>query len=170
MVGCGFLSPAMEKLRNDTPKALRRLLDNCLNYTRDDRPAFRNVSWKCTRFLEICLTDSLQVLVSLENLMSSLPKIHRSLSEPILNRYYNYTILNFNTVLYTTTTLSEPISRVKTYSATTVPLQRPLLMQICPVLLLLLMYDEAAHFWGTAFGTWRRTWRDALWAPGEVCG
>ena len=50
MVGCGFLSPAMEKLRNDTPKALRRLLDNCLNYTRDDRPAFRNVSWKCTRF------------------------------------------------------------------------------------------------------------------------
>jgi B-Raf proto-oncogene serine/threonine-protein kinase len=28
----------------------------------------------------------LQVLVALENLMSSLPKIHRSLSEPILNR------------------------------------------------------------------------------------
>jgi hypothetical protein len=27
-----------------------------------------------------------QVLVALENLMSSLPKIHRSLSEPILNR------------------------------------------------------------------------------------
>jgi pole hole protein len=26
------------------------------------------------------------VLVALENLMSSLPKIHRSLSEPILNR------------------------------------------------------------------------------------
>ena len=43
MVGCGFLSPAMEKLRTDTPKALRRLLDNCLHYTRDDRPAFRNV-------------------------------------------------------------------------------------------------------------------------------
>ena len=43
-------------------------------------------------------------------------------------------------------------------------------MQICPVLLLLLMYDEAAHFWGTAFGTWRRTWRDALWDPWEVCG
>jgi len=68
MVGCGFLKPDMEKLRNDTPKALRRLLDNCLSYKRDDRPAFRNV------------------LVSLENLMSSLPKIHRSLSEPILNR------------------------------------------------------------------------------------
>ena len=69
MVGCGFLKPAMDKLRTDTPKALRRLLDNCLSHTRDVRPAFRNV------------------LVSLENLMSSLPKIHRSLSEPILNRY-----------------------------------------------------------------------------------
>jgi len=68
MVGCGRLKPAMEKLRTDTPKALRRLLDNCLGTTREDRPAFRNV------------------LVSLENLMSSLPKIHRSLSEPILNR------------------------------------------------------------------------------------
>jgi len=68
MVGCGFLKPALEKMRTDTPKALRRLLDNCLSHTRDVRPAFRNV------------------LVSLENLMSSLPKIHRSLSEPILNR------------------------------------------------------------------------------------
>jgi len=68
MVGCGFLKPAIDKLRTDTPKALRRLLDNCLSHTRDVRPAFRNV------------------LVSLENLMSSLPKIHRSLSEPILNR------------------------------------------------------------------------------------
>ena len=33
----------MEKLRTDTPKALRRLLDNCLCRERDDRPAFRNV-------------------------------------------------------------------------------------------------------------------------------
>jgi len=68
MVGCGFLKPELEKLRTDTPKALRRLLENCLNYSRDERSNFRNV------------------LVSLENLMSSLPKIHRSLSEPILNR------------------------------------------------------------------------------------
>ena len=33
----------MEKLRTDTPKALRRLLDNCLHRDREDRPAFRNV-------------------------------------------------------------------------------------------------------------------------------
>jgi len=68
MVGRGFLKPCLDKLRTDTPKALRRLLLECLSNNRDDRPNFR------------------QVLVSLENLMSSLPKIHRSLSEPILNR------------------------------------------------------------------------------------
>jgi len=68
MVGCGFLKADMMKLRTDTPKALRRLLDMCLSYSRDSRSSFRNV------------------LVSLENLMSSLPKIHKSLSEPILNR------------------------------------------------------------------------------------
>jgi len=68
MVGCGFLKADMMKLRTDTPKALRRLLDMCLSYSRDGRSSFRNV------------------LVSLENLMSSLPKIHKSLSEPILNR------------------------------------------------------------------------------------
>ena len=58
MVGCGRLKPAMEKLRTDTPKALRRLLDNCLGTTREDRPAFRNVSegsyWKLI-FIEIFL-------------------------------------------------------------------------------------------------------------------
>jgi len=68
MVGCGFLKPEIVKLRTDTPKALKRLLDNCLAFSRDERSDFRNI------------------LVSLENLMSSLPKIHRSLSEPILNR------------------------------------------------------------------------------------
>ena len=86
MVGCGFLKPAIDKLRTDTPKALRRLLDNCLSHTRDIRPAFRNVmTWSYRRDFEIKIFFT-QVLVSLENLMSSLPKIHRSLSEPILNR------------------------------------------------------------------------------------
>jgi len=68
MVGCGFLKPEIVKLRTDTPKALKRLLENCLSFSREERSNFRNI------------------LVSLENLMSSLPKIHRSLSEPILNR------------------------------------------------------------------------------------
>ena len=86
MVGCGFLKPALNKMRTDTPKALRRLLDNCLSHTRDVRPAFRNVTISSPE-LDLDLPCYLQVLVSLENLMSSLPKIHRSLSEPILNRY-----------------------------------------------------------------------------------
>jgi len=68
MVGRGFLKPDLSRLRTDTPKALRRLLLDSLSYNRDNRPNFR------------------QILVSLENLMSSLPKIHRSLSEPILAR------------------------------------------------------------------------------------
>ena len=59
---------------------------------------------------------------------------------------------------------------MKTYSATTVPLQRPLLMPICPVLLLLLMCDEAAHSRGPAVATRRRTRRDAPGAAGGVCG
>jgi len=68
MVAMGILKPDMDKLRTDTPKSLKRLLLECISIKRDDRPTFR------------------QVLVSLENLMSSIPKIHRSLSEPILNR------------------------------------------------------------------------------------
>ena len=86
MVGCGRLKPAMEKLRTDTPKALRRLLDNCLGTTREDRPAFRNVCFGEYHLNGLMESFAFQVLVSLENLMSSLPKIHRSLSEPILNR------------------------------------------------------------------------------------
>lgn len=68
MVGRGFLKPEVNNLRSDTPKALRRLLTDCILYNREGRPLFR------------------QVLVSIESLMRSLPKIHRSLSEPILNR------------------------------------------------------------------------------------
>jgi len=68
MVGRGFLKPEVNNLRSDTPKALRRLLTDCIQYNREGRPLFR------------------QVLVSIESLMRSLPKIHRSLSEPILNR------------------------------------------------------------------------------------
>jgi B-Raf proto-oncogene serine/threonine-protein kinase len=68
MVGRGYLKPDLNNIRSDTPKALRRLLTDCIKTTRTDRPLFR------------------QVLVSLENLMRSLPKIHRSVSEPILTK------------------------------------------------------------------------------------
>lgn len=58
----------MDKIRSDTPQALRRLLNNCIQYQRDLRPLFP------------------QVLAAVESLMRSLPKIHHSLSEPILHR------------------------------------------------------------------------------------
>ncbi|XP_021962645.1 raf homolog serine/threonine-protein kinase Raf isoform X2 [Folsomia candida] len=68
MVGRGFLRPDLTQMRPDTPNALKRLLEDCIKFIRDERPLFR------------------QILTSLENLLNSLPKIHRSESEPMLNR------------------------------------------------------------------------------------
>lgn len=64
MVGRGYLRPDLEVLRQDTPKALRRLVHDCIKFDRDERPLFR------------------QILASLEGLLRNLPKIHRSASEP----------------------------------------------------------------------------------------
>lgn len=64
MVGRGYLRPDLEVLRQDTPKALRRLVHDCIKFERNDRPLFR------------------QILASLEGLVRNLPKIHRSASEP----------------------------------------------------------------------------------------
>ncbi|XP_047118079.1 raf homolog serine/threonine-protein kinase Raf [Schistocerca piceifrons] len=68
MVGRGYLRPDLNNLRSDTPKALRRLTEDCIKLNRDERPLFR------------------QILASLESALQSLPKIHRSASEPTLNR------------------------------------------------------------------------------------
>lgn len=68
MVGRGYLRPDLNKLRQDTPKALRRLVEDCIKFNREDRPLFR------------------QILASLEGLIRNLPKIHRSASEPNVNR------------------------------------------------------------------------------------
>ncbi|XP_012284159.1 raf homolog serine/threonine-protein kinase phl [Orussus abietinus] len=68
MVGRGYLGPDLNKLRSDTPKALRRLTEDCIKYSREERPIFR------------------QILATLESLIRSLPKITRSASEPNLNR------------------------------------------------------------------------------------
>ena len=67
MMGRGFLRPDLNHIRSDTPKALRRLLESSIKFTREERPLFR------------------QILVSLESLSRSLPKIHRSASEPTLS-------------------------------------------------------------------------------------
>ncbi|XP_040563773.1 serine/threonine-protein kinase A-Raf isoform X2 [Lepeophtheirus salmonis] len=68
LVGTGQVVPNMSGIRSDTPQALRRLMMNCIQHNRNLRPLFP------------------QVLAVVEGLMRSLPKINRSLSEPILNR------------------------------------------------------------------------------------
>lgn len=68
MVGRGYLSPDLSKIRSNCPKAMKRLMADCLKKKRDERPLFP------------------QLLASIELLARSLPKIHRSASEPSLNR------------------------------------------------------------------------------------
>ncbi|XP_072038868.1 serine/threonine-protein kinase A-Raf-like [Amphiura filiformis] len=68
MVGRGYMTPDPTKSRNDTPKGLRRLLSDCCKMNREERPLFP------------------QILASMEALARLLPKIHRSASEPSLNR------------------------------------------------------------------------------------
>ncbi|KAG7455940.1 hypothetical protein MATL_G00246420 [Megalops atlanticus] len=68
MVGRGYLSPDLSKARSNCPKAMKRLMADCLKKKREERPLFP------------------QILASIELLARSLPKIHRSASEPSLNR------------------------------------------------------------------------------------
>ncbi|XP_077449959.1 serine/threonine-protein kinase B-raf isoform X2 [Stigmatopora argus] len=68
MVGRGYLSPDLSKVRSNCPKAMKRLMADCLKKKREERPLFP------------------QILASIELLARSLPKIHRSASEPSLNR------------------------------------------------------------------------------------
>ncbi|XP_026468381.1 raf homolog serine/threonine-protein kinase Raf isoform X3 [Ctenocephalides felis] len=88
MVGRGYLRPDLNKLRTDCPAALKRLTDDCIRFKREERPLFR------------------QILTSLENLIRSLPKIHRSTSEPNLNR----THLHSDDFVYTCTSPKTPVN------------------------------------------------------------
>uniref|UniRef100_A0A3B5L3D1 Phorbol-ester/DAG-type domain-containing protein n=1 Tax=Xiphophorus couchianus TaxID=32473 RepID=A0A3B5L3D1_9TELE len=63
-----YLSPDLSKVRSNCPKAMKRLMADCLKKKREERPLFP------------------QILASIELLARSLPKIHRSASEPSLNR------------------------------------------------------------------------------------
>ncbi|ELW68848.1 Serine/threonine-protein kinase B-raf [Tupaia chinensis] len=69
MVGRGYLSPDLSKVRSNCPKAMKRLMAECLKKKRDERKLFPQI-----------------ILASIELLARSLPKIHRSASEPSLNR------------------------------------------------------------------------------------
>ncbi|XP_061470436.1 serine/threonine-protein kinase A-Raf isoform X3 [Rhineura floridana] len=68
MVGRGYLSPDLSKVPGNCPKAMRRLMGDCLKFKREERPLFP------------------QILASIESLQRSLPKIERSASEPALHR------------------------------------------------------------------------------------
>ena len=43
LVGTGQVNPSMDKIRHDTPPALRRLLLDCIQYNRENRPLFPQV-------------------------------------------------------------------------------------------------------------------------------
>uniref|UniRef100_A0A803T2F2 non-specific serine/threonine protein kinase n=1 Tax=Anolis carolinensis TaxID=28377 RepID=A0A803T2F2_ANOCA len=68
MVGRGYLSPDVSKVPSNCPKAMRRLMCDCLKFKREERPLFP------------------QILASIESLQHSLPRIERSASEPALHR------------------------------------------------------------------------------------
>ncbi|CAG9823320.1 unnamed protein product [Phaedon cochleariae] len=88
MVGRGFLKPDLAKLRSDTPKALRRLTEDCIKYNRDERPLFR------------------QIHTSLEGFLRNHPKISRSTSEPNMNR----THLQSDDFIYTCSSPKTPVN------------------------------------------------------------
>uniref|UniRef100_A0A8C3PBW7 non-specific serine/threonine protein kinase n=1 Tax=Chrysemys picta bellii TaxID=8478 RepID=A0A8C3PBW7_CHRPI len=68
MVGRGYLSPDMTRVPSTCPKALKRLMMNCLKFNRDERPLFP------------------KILATVEQLQRLLPKLERSMSEPSLHR------------------------------------------------------------------------------------
>lgn len=68
MVGKGYLTPDLRLVRSDIPKMFKKLMTDCIKFNRDERPLFP------------------QILALLETLVEQLPKIHRSASEPTLNR------------------------------------------------------------------------------------
>ncbi|XP_062843127.1 RAF proto-oncogene serine/threonine-protein kinase [Trichomycterus rosablanca] len=82
-VGRGYLSPDLSKLYKSCPKAMKRLVADCIKKSKDDRPLF------------------LQILASVELLQHSLPKINRSASEPSLHRASHTDDINICTITST---------------------------------------------------------------------
>ncbi|XP_047217638.1 raf-1 proto-oncogene, serine/threonine kinase a isoform X4 [Girardinichthys multiradiatus] len=68
MVGRGRLCPDLSKLYKNCPKAMKRLVADCIEKSKEERPLFP------------------QILSSIELLQHALPKINRSASEPSLHR------------------------------------------------------------------------------------
>eukprot|EP00731_Ephydatia_muelleri_P036036 Em0194g2a len=71
MVGCGILRPDPMNIKKVTPKEFKQLFVRCSQFKKEDRPLFP------------------QILVDLESLANSMPKIKRSNSEPSSLHYYH---------------------------------------------------------------------------------
>uniref|UniRef100_A0AAZ3SD81 RAF proto-oncogene serine/threonine-protein kinase n=1 Tax=Oncorhynchus tshawytscha TaxID=74940 RepID=A0AAZ3SD81_ONCTS len=82
MVGRGYLSPDLSKLYKSCPKAMKRLVADCIKKIKDERPLFP------------------QILSSIELLQHSLPKINRSASEPSMHRASHTEDINAFTSTY----------------------------------------------------------------------
>lgn len=67
MVGRGQLKPDLERCRTDSPRAMLRLIENCIAFKKEERPLFQ------------------QITATLEMLARTLPKIQRSNSEPVVS-------------------------------------------------------------------------------------
>ncbi|XP_048951173.1 serine/threonine-protein kinase B-raf isoform X1 [Canis lupus baileyi] len=85
MVGRGYLSPDLSKVRSNCPKAMKRLMAECLKKKRDERPLFPQERSR-RKYRLFNSGYPWKILASIELLARSLPKIHRSASEPSLNR------------------------------------------------------------------------------------
>uniref|UniRef100_A0A6Q2X455 RAF proto-oncogene serine/threonine-protein kinase n=1 Tax=Esox lucius TaxID=8010 RepID=A0A6Q2X455_ESOLU len=83
MVGRGYLSPDLSKLYKSCPKAMKRLVADCIKKSKEERPLFP------------------QILSSIELLQHALPKINRSTSEPSLHRATHTEDINICTLTYT---------------------------------------------------------------------
>nr|XP_045366928.1 serine/threonine-protein kinase B-raf isoform X3 [Camelus bactrianus] len=85
MVGRGYLSPDLSKVRSNCPKAMKRLMAECLKMKRDERPLVPQERSR-RKYRLFNSGYPWKILASIELLARSLPKIHRSASEPSLNR------------------------------------------------------------------------------------
>ncbi|KAM8862450.1 raf-1 proto-oncogene, serine/threonine kinase a isoform 1-T1 [Spinachia spinachia] len=83
MVGRGYLSPDLSKLYKNCPKAMKRLVADCIKKSKEERPLFP------------------QILSSIELLQHALPKINRSTSEPSLHRAAHTEDINICTLTST---------------------------------------------------------------------
>lgn len=86
-VGRGVLQPDITKIRKNCPQLLKRLAEDCMKVNSEERPLFR------------------LILNMLETVLRTLPKIHRSASEPMLQTH-----LHSDEFLYSCSSPKTPVN------------------------------------------------------------